>query len=560
VEEREPVIDPARVAVYIRWSTEDQTSGTTLEVQEEACRHYVLSQGWQTNTRLLYIDEGYTGATLNRPGMESMRKAIQSGAIHCVVVYKLDRLSRSVLDTVNLVLHEWKGRCHLKSTRELVDTTTPQGRMIFYVLVSFAEHEREVIRERMYSGKLQRALQGRNPGRVLPYGFRKGEGPGQAVLLPEQAEVVRRIYREYLAGKGLRTLCRELNGEGGYGAAWTVKRLQALLENPLYRGELVWGARRITREAGRVRAERRERPVVSGVSFTAALPDGTAAGPVVDPETWERVQQARRRRQAPALFTRAGGSPYLLTGLARCRCGWSLVAQRRRGVPWYRCSRKHQGQACDQPDIRQAEIDAAVAGALVPLIPGDSLRQNVRALMEEEAAVLHRTALARLALAEAGVQKAEAQWRRISRDYREGLIRAGEFQALLGEVESDRERCRRGLAAAAAALAESTAWQAGGRAGRSGRPAWERRLASLDPWGALQVGQRKQVLRELVRRLAVSAGADGELAVELVLPVRLARTGTVGTGPAGVCQLYPRAATQTFPQQKVEPAPANVPG
>jgi site-specific DNA recombinase len=85
------MVDPYKVALYIRWSTDEQGDGTTLEVQKENCEHYVLSQGWQVNPDLIFIDDGWSGGNLNRPAMTRMRKMIQDGKIDCVVVYKLDR-------------------------------------------------------------------------------------------------------------------------------------------------------------------------------------------------------------------------------------------------------------------------------------------------------------------------------------------------------------------------------------------------------------------------------------------------------------------------------------
>ncbi|HWI66569.1 MAG TPA: recombinase family protein, partial [Symbiobacteriaceae bacterium] len=88
------VVDPTKVAIYIRWSTEDQGEGTTLEVQSETCRAYLVSQGWAVNPELIFIDDGYSGGSIERPAMARLRSAVAAGEVHCVVVYKLDRLSR----------------------------------------------------------------------------------------------------------------------------------------------------------------------------------------------------------------------------------------------------------------------------------------------------------------------------------------------------------------------------------------------------------------------------------------------------------------------------------
>lgn len=153
----ETIIDPNKVAIYPRYSTDEQGQGTTLEVQLNACKNYALSQGWNINEDLIFIDDGYTGANLDRPEMTRLREYISEGKVECVIVYKLDRLSRNLKDAVNLVMDEWLDICHLKSVTEPIDTTTPLGKQIFYILMGFAEMEREVIRERVWSGKVTRA-------------------------------------------------------------------------------------------------------------------------------------------------------------------------------------------------------------------------------------------------------------------------------------------------------------------------------------------------------------------------------------------------------------------
>lgn len=95
----------------------------------------------------------------------------------CVVVFKLDRLSRNVIDTVTLVLQEWEDLTHLKSAREPVDTTSAMGKQVFYMLVS----------ERMFGGKMRRAKEGRSPGFLAPYGYHKGPTPGTLALIDEEA-------------------------------------------------------------------------------------------------------------------------------------------------------------------------------------------------------------------------------------------------------------------------------------------------------------------------------------------------------------------------------------
>ena len=320
-------IAPDRVAIYIRWSTEDQGEGTTLDVQLEGCRHYVLSQGWQVTAGLTFIDDGQSGGSLDRPAMARLRGAVQEGRVDCVVVFKIDRLSRNVVDTVNLVLKEWEGRCHLKSARESIDTAEPAGKMFFYTLVSFAEWERSAIRDRTFSGRVRRACEGRNPGGRPPYGYTIGSRPGLYKTLPAQADVVRHVFRQYNSGASARSIAFSLNREGvpsPRGGAWSAGSIARMLSNPAYTGTLVYG---------RVSRLPRNRPAGAPSRVANSLPLAVVEGALpalITRAEFDRAQAVKQSR--PGIHNRRSGrsfsSPYLLSGLLRCGlCGETLRAR-----------------------------------------------------------------------------------------------------------------------------------------------------------------------------------------------------------------------------------------
>lgn len=319
-------INPNRVAIYIRWSTDDQSDGTTLEVQLDGCRHYLLSQGWKVNESLTFVDNGYSGGNLDRPGLDKLRKQIRQGQVDCLVVFKVDRLSRSVMDTVNLVLDEWEGRTYLKSAREPIDTTNAMGKQFFYMLVSYAEWERSVIRERTMAGRRKRAQEGYKPSAVAPYGYRHSKSKtGALEIVAEEAAVVQRIFERYNAGEGAKTVVNTLNREGisfRTGGPWNERTVLYLLSNRVYVGDMVYG--RLTRnprrgkEEGEVFWSRNDDPlVVEGSTF---LP------PIVSRQQFDLAQEAKlQRTTAPGKPSgRSIASPYLLTGIAKCTCGYSL--------------------------------------------------------------------------------------------------------------------------------------------------------------------------------------------------------------------------------------------
>lgn len=362
-------VDPAKVAIYIRWSTEDQGEGTTLDVQMEGCAFFVRSQGWVVSPDLIFVDDGYSGGSLDRPALTRLRRQISDGGVDCVVVFKLDRLSRNVVDTVNLVLREWDSRCYLKSARENIDTFDPAGKMFFYTLVSFAEWERNTIRDRTFSGRVRRAQEGRNPGRKLPYGYACGERRGEIVVVAVQAEVVRRVFREFVGGHSIRSIAFRLNQEGipsPAASGWSAPTLSRMLSNEMYVGTLSFGVvtrMPANRPAGVKRVVRNEKPLV--------VQEG-AVPAIVPAEDFALAQSLKRGRHSPAgrvPGARALSSAYLLSGVLECGlCGANMRARPPydRAAALYFCNtRFHQGaSACDSSYVQQPLLDQLVVSEL----------------------------------------------------------------------------------------------------------------------------------------------------------------------------------------------------
>ena len=147
-----PAPKQIRCAVYTRKSTEEglNQAFNSLDAQREAAEAYILSQrngGW-TLVPMQYSDGGYTGANIERPGVRQLLADIDAGAIDCVVVYKVDRLSRSLIDFARMMeLFEKRGVCFVSVTQQF-NTVTSMGRLVLNVLSSFSQFEREIISER----------------------------------------------------------------------------------------------------------------------------------------------------------------------------------------------------------------------------------------------------------------------------------------------------------------------------------------------------------------------------------------------------------------------------
>lgn len=161
-----------KVAIYVRVSTQEQAKeGYSINEQVDRLTKYCEAMGWEVYK--VYTDPGFSGADTNRPGLQSMIKDIKKGRVNKVVVYKLDRLSRSQKDTLNLIEDEFlKTGVDFVSMSENFDTSTPFGRAIVGILAVFAQLEREQIKERMAMGKEARAKEGKwNGGNHIPIGY-----------------------------------------------------------------------------------------------------------------------------------------------------------------------------------------------------------------------------------------------------------------------------------------------------------------------------------------------------------------------------------------------------
>lgn len=228
-----------KVVAYLRVSTEGQFSdGHGLDVQERAVRAFALSQGYQL---IELVTDCVSGATapVEREGFRRVMDLAGEGAFTILLLYKFDRLARNVLHAVTSV-HQMRDQhgIVIRSVTEPIDTATPMGEMIFTVLASMAAQERQVITERTFGGRREKAVKGGFAGGAAPYGYRRDKDGGLEVVEAEAA-VVRRIFDERAAGRTLQAIAAGLNADGlpsKRGGSWQVSSVAYVADNPKYRG------------------------------------------------------------------------------------------------------------------------------------------------------------------------------------------------------------------------------------------------------------------------------------------------------------------------------------
>lgn len=231
-----------KVAIYVRVSTDEQAKeGFSIPAQRERLRAFCASQGWEIVQE--YIEEGWSAKDLERPQMKQLLKDIKKGNIDIVLVYRLDRLTRSVLDLYLLLQTFEKYNVAFRSATEVYDTSTAMGRLFITLVAALAQWERENLAERVKFGIEQMIDEGKKPGGHSPYGY-KFDKDFNCTMIEEEANVVRMIYRMYCDGYGYRSIADRLNELGikpRIAKEWNHNSIRDILTNDMYIGTYRWG-------------------------------------------------------------------------------------------------------------------------------------------------------------------------------------------------------------------------------------------------------------------------------------------------------------------------------
>lgn len=358
-----------KTALYVRVSTNGQEEdGYSIDEQIDRLSKHCAARDWAVAD--VYRDVS-TGANIKRPGMQSLIKNIKS--YDMVLVYKLDRLSRSQKDTLYLIEDVFEANgVAFTSLSENLDTSTPFGKAMVGILSVFAQLEREQIKERMTMGKLGRVKNGKTSAwSKVPFGYNYVNG--ELVVNDLQAPVVRSMFERYLAGVSITKLVDYLNEEGHIGKdrPWSYRTVRTVLDNVVYTGR---------------------------TNFKGEVYDGIH-DPIVTDEVYYKTQSELERRQKEAYAKNNNPRPfqakYLLSGLLRCgRCGagFELVQGnvRKDGTRFkrYKCfsqsSKKHnptrrgyRAEWCDACIYPLDDIEALVLGEVEKLrLDPDSLTSH----------------------------------------------------------------------------------------------------------------------------------------------------------------------------------------
>ena len=441
-------------AIYTRVSSEQQKEEQTIESQVVALQEYAQANGYVVCEQWVFRDEGYSGATLVRPGLEAVRDLAAEGQIEAVLVYGPDRLSRRYAYQVLLLEEFARNGVEVVFLRS-PQATTPEEELLLQFQGMIAEYERAQITERTRRGKRHRARCGLvNVLCGAPYGYRyvrKTETTeAYYELIDSEAEVVREVYRLYTEqGVSIGDVVRRLNAQGTPTrkgrSAWERTTVWAMLRNPAYKGRACFG------KTGKVSRSKITRPLRNRGGFSKRCSANRErpreewieipVPAIISEETFALAQERLQRNKQ--LSARRTKEPTLLQGMLVCqRCGYAYyrcsTRTSRRKIYYYRCLgsdhwRYPNGAICDSRPIRQDYLDAVVWDHVVRLLEEPALlRSEIDRRLRD---ITHASATVRRK------EAVESAQRRVSNSidkmldaYQEGLIKIEELRRRLPEL------------------------------------------------------------------------------------------------------------------------------
>ncbi|WP_070043598.1 recombinase family protein [Streptococcus agalactiae] len=303
----------AKVAIYARVSTLNQAEeGYSIKGQVESLTKYCEAMEWGIYET--YVDGGFSGGKLERPAMNRLVIDAKMKKFDTILIYKLDRLSRNVKDTLYLVRDVFStNNINFVSLKENIDTSTAMGSLFLTLLSAIAEFEREQIKERFMFGKLGRVKSGKpmtwtNP----PFGYTYDKREGRLIGNQADAIVVRKLYDYYISGMSIANIIRKINSEDytGRDTPWTIGAMKSVLQNEVYYGMVKYHDELF---------EGNHEPYISKATFDLA-----------------QIERNRRREYTYNKFknTRPFRAKYMLSGLLICGCcGKPLVSNVQRPRP-----------------------------------------------------------------------------------------------------------------------------------------------------------------------------------------------------------------------------------
>lgn len=339
-----------RVAGYIRVSTDEQVKeGHSLEAQRDRLINYCKSQeGWELVE--VYPEEGKSAKDMNRPELQRLISDAENGLIDVVLVYRLDRLTRSVMDLYDLLQTFERHGVKFKSATEVYDTTTAMGKLFVTIVAALAQWERENLSERVRFGMEQLVRDGKWHGGPVPYGY-LWDGETMEII-DDEFRTLRKLRSIYMSGEGFGGTAKKLNALGllRRGNTWSAQAVWYILDNPIYAGKFRYGEKKKNGKYASRKKEERVNVIWADTNFPTIY-------------TWEEYEEHTDRMKRRQFYGVSKKREYWFSGVIRCaRCGKTLIGRSytnirngKRSTPmnYYICSNRSMSKGCNLPLFRQ---------------------------------------------------------------------------------------------------------------------------------------------------------------------------------------------------------------
>ncbi len=351
-----------RVAIYARYSSENQ-SEKSIDDQVRVCKQYITDHGMTYDEKHLFVDEAISGSTINRPGLQALEKAIENKEVDAVAVDDLSRLSRSNHQMLTMVLKFHYHQVKIISVSDGIITDDDNAKLGIHIRGFINELYLDDLRKKTMRGLEGQKLRGFSAGENV-YGYRtqpvgelrlnkKGKARYDGMvhkINPDEAEIVKRAYKEFVDGKSLAKIAASFNTDKiptkrGYVGGWNVSTLTQILKNEKYTGLWVWRKGKNVRDP--ISGSLKKVPRPKNESISAFREDLI----IIDKETWEKAQYRwkeitkawpiRKEQKVPGAIQRSyvhTHPTHLFAGLLKCKaCGGAIVLMSGKGGGYYGC-------------------------------------------------------------------------------------------------------------------------------------------------------------------------------------------------------------------------------
>lgn len=403
-----------KTAVYLRVSTEDQAKeGFSIAAQKEKLTKYVEVNDWELYE--YFIDDGISGKNIkDRPELTRLIELIKKKEINNVLVYKLDRLTRSVKDLINLIELFEQYDCSFSSVTEKLDTSNAVGRMFIKIIGIFAEFERENLAERVSFGYEEKTRQGNYTNTNGVYGYDYIVGKGDLIINEEEAELVRKTYEDYLNGKAMISIAKDYNLRHvptKRGGDWSQSTIQSILTNETYLGKVRYGVnKKIKNKAFIVESDHE---------------------PIIDEYTFKKVQNMIKKRKHFNVKKFPSENAYFSLVLKCSHCGARFHAkqQSHNGKLYitYYCNNK-QTARCECGGISHNKVLNAFENYIKDIKLDYNIESNTNNKNDKKLDILNKK-----------LSTIENKRKRIQKLFINEEIDTGDYKELLKDIQTKKE-------------------------------------------------------------------------------------------------------------------------